>query len=279
MASLAALIVHYNSLEDTARCVASLVSLGVLAPRQIWVVDNASPDGSGAALAGALPAGVRCLHSAVNRGFGAGVNLGMDALIGDYVLVLNPDTYFLENRLAATLAHFERDAALGVLGLHLIYPDGRPQYAARRFYTGLDVLLRRTPLGRVRAFAPRVARHLMVAESGRDFFLADWVMGTGFVVRRRAFDAVGGMDEGYFLYFEDVDLCARLWQAGWKVGGTGTVRLVHTHRRESRKGVFSPAGRQHLKSLARFAGKFGLPLLRPPTPTLLSRERADSTGS
>ncbi|MEY4767185.1 MAG: hypothetical protein RI907_3858 [Pseudomonadota bacterium] len=89
-------------------------------------------------------------------------------------------------------------------------------------------------------------------------------MGTGFVVRRSAFEQIGRMDEGYFLYFEEVDLCARMWVHGWKVVAMPEVELVHDHQRASGSGVWSAAGQTHLRSMARFFAKFGVPWWRRP---------------
>src|SRR3989344_4141446 len=95
-------------------------------------------------------------------------------------------------------------------------------------------------------------------------FQADWVMGTGFVVRRTAFDEVGRMDEGYFLYFEEVDLCARMWVKGWQVMAVPEVELVHEHQRHSQAGIWSTSGQTHLRSMVRFFTKFGVPWVRRP---------------
>ena len=261
---LNAVIVNYRTPDLTLKCVASIVAHGVAAPADIVVVENASPDDSYARLSAEL-SGVRLLQAANNGGFGAGVNLGAALCEADYILVLNPDTYFEDDSLNKALAVLDSQPEVGLVGLDLVYPGGERQYSARRFYSLLDVLGRRLPLGRYWPVKARIDRHLMRTawDSGAPFE-AEWVMGTGFVVRRELFLKLQGMDEAYFLYMEDVDLCARVWQSGAKVICVPGARLVHDHQRSSAAGPLSWAGRLHLQSLLRFRQKFHVPLVRQP---------------
>ena len=106
-----------------------------------------------------------------------------------------------------------------------------------------------------------VDRHLMKDAWGAGVFSADWVMGTGFVVRRAAFDAVCGMNTEYFLYMEDVDLCLRLRQKGWRVAAVPDIRLTHDHQRASNQKLLSRAARLHLQALRMFMRRHHVPLL------------------
>ncbi|RZL10790.1 MAG: glycosyltransferase family 2 protein [Rubrivivax sp.] len=274
--TLGVVIVNYNTLALTVNCVASLLTHGIAPAHDIVVVDNASPDGSGAQLQAALPPGVQILLSDRNGGFGAGVNLGVGLLTTDVVLVLNPDTYFKRNNVAVIRRLFDERPRLGVVGLRLINPDGSLQYSARRFYSLPDILARRTLLGRWGPMQHRIDSHLLKRRWGVEPFEADWVMGTGFVVRRSAFAQLEGMDEGYFLYFEEVDLCARMWVNGWQVLAVPEVELVHEHQRHSAQGIWSKSGKTHLQSMMRFFHKFGVPWWRRPTRASLTRAFARS---
>lgn len=278
---LGAVIVNYNTLALTVNCVRSLLSHGIVPPQDIVVVDNASPDGCGVQLQEALPPGVKVVLSNRNGGFGAGVNLGMQASSAELVLVLNPDTYFKRNDLSIIQTLFEQRPRLGVAGLRLVNPDGSLQYSARRFYSLPDILARRTMLGRWGPLRSRIDSHLLKGkwggdsgEQGAEPFEADWVMGTGFVVRVSAFQQVGCMDEGYFLYFEEVDLCARMWVNGWQVLAVPAVELVHEHQRHSAQGIWSRSGKIHLRSMTRFFAKFGVPWLARPSRLGLARSYA-----
>ncbi len=257
------LIVNYRSFDLCTSCIRSVVEQGLADYADVVVVDNNSGDGSADRIADELPS-VRLIASPRNGGFGAGINLGMQSITAPYVLVLNPDTYFLNDSLSPVIDLMESDPSIGLVGLDLVNPDGSRQYSARRFYSLLDILARRIgPLGRL--FDRRIARHLMRDAWFRgEPFDAEWVMGTGFVVRRSVFEAVGGMDEGFFLYMEDVDLCARVWGAGFRVVGMPSARLVHDHRRASASGLLSAAARSHLLSLVRFYLRYQIPLVRPP---------------
>lgn len=263
--TLGVVVVNYGTYGLTMRCVASLLAHAIASPSHIVVVDNRSPDGSGQRLKDHLPEGVVTILSQVNGGFGAGVNLGVAALTTDLVLVLNPDTYFLRNNMDVVQRLFEGQPRLGVVGLKLLNPDGSLQYSARRFYSLPDILVRRTALGRLSPLRRLERSHLLKRQWQKGPFEADWVMGTGFVVRRTAFDRVGRMDERYFLYFEEVDLCARMWVQGWQVMAVPEVELVHEHQQESRAGILSFSGKTHLRSMARFFAKFGVPWVRRPS--------------
>ena len=272
--TLGVVIVNYGTLALTLNCIASLLAHGVVVAHDIVVVDNASPDGSGRQLESVLPSGVQLVLSSRNGGFGAGVNLGVQRLSTDLVLVLNPDTYFNRNNIDVVIGLFNQRPRLGVAGLRLINPDGTLQYSARRFYSLPDILARRTLLGRWGPMRARVDSHLLKREWGTEPFEADWVMGTGFVVRVSAFKQVGFMDEGYFLYFEEVDLCARMWVNGWQVLAVPSVELVHEHQRHSAGGIWSKSGKTHLRSMVRFFAKFGVPWVARPSKGGLARSYA-----
>ncbi len=263
--ALGVVIVNFNSGALTLQCVQSLLAHHIAPATQIVVVDNASPDASGLMLRKALPPGVNLIDARKNRGFGAGINLGVAALSTQLVLVLNPDTYFRGNDMAQVQALFASTPRLGVAGLRLVNPDGSLQYSARRFYSIPDILARRTALGRWAPLRARIDSHLLKRKWGGAPFEADWVMGTGFVVRRDAFNQIGRMDERYFLYFEEVDLCARMWIDGWRVVAVPEVELVHEHQRSSAAGLLSRSGKTHLRSMARFFAKFGVPWMQRPS--------------
>ncbi|MBW8837919.1 MAG: glycosyltransferase family 2 protein, partial [Burkholderia sp.] len=199
-----------------------------------------------------------------NGGFGAGVNVGVARTTADYLLILNPDTYFEFNSVAPVVDFMERGPETALVGMDLVNPDGSRQYSARRFYSVFDVVARRVDW--IGSMVPgRAKKHLMkdAWDAGKPFD-AEWVMGTGFVVRRSVFELIRGMDESYFLYMEDVDLCARVWRAGYKVKGMPGAKLVHDHQRSSAAGPLTFAGRTHIRSLLLFKSRFAVPLFRPP---------------
>ena len=256
-------IVNYRSASLAIRCIRSILLLDIARLERIVVVDNNSQDDSVERLCNEVP-GLRVISWPLNNGFGAGVNVGMSHVNGEHVLVLNPDTYFETNVIPKVLSVMNENDDIGIVGLDLVNPDGTRQFSARRFYSYFDIAARRLSI-LAKLVAGRIDRHLMKDLWKREeLFDAEWVMGTGFVIRRAVFDAVSGMDERYFLYLEDVDLCARVWNAGYRVVCLPNACLVHDHQRSSAAHPLSFAGRKHIKSLMLFAQKFKVPLLRAP---------------
>jgi N-acetylglucosaminyl-diphospho-decaprenol L-rhamnosyltransferase len=253
------LIVNFRTPDLTIRCVASMLAVGI-SEDDIVVVDNHSEDNSVTRISSALPK-LRLIESDHNGGFSAGINLGMKHIDAKYALILNSDTRFISNFVNDVIGVLERDETIAVLGLNLLNPDLSPQYSARRFYSLLDILVRRSGLKRLWPWKLLDDWHLMKKELASGvLFDADWVLGTGFVIRKAVFDKLQGMDEGYFLYMEDVDLCARAWEAQYRVVCFPAAAIIHDHQRESAKSLTSNASRQHLRSLRRFYRKHNVPV-------------------
>lgn len=256
---LSVVIVNYRTPDLVINCVRSLLGHQIAEAQDIIVVENASGDGS----AEVIRRAVNCtlVESPTNGGYGSGLNLGMRHARHDLVICLNPDTYFTSNDVLRVGQIFADEPKLGLLGLDLRYPGGERQYSARRDYSLLDVVLRRTKLGSFGIGRRLVDRHLMKDAWENGIFSADWVIGTGFVVRRSAFEAAGGMDTDYFLYMEDVDLCVRLRKAGWRVAAVPGIELTHNHQRASGQSLMSSAAMHHLRALRVFRRKHHVPLL------------------
>ncbi|MBU17563.1 MAG: glycosyl transferase family 2 [Chloroflexi bacterium] len=265
MDKVSALIVNYGTAPLVLKCVASILEKRVAAAENIIVVDNASPDDSAAVLAKELPQGVQFIPSSTNGGFSAGINIGARLVRTEYLLILNPDTYFIDDSFGQATALLDSKPDIGLVGLNLVYPDGSRQYSARRFYSLVDIVGRRLPIDLFGLVARSVKDHLMTDawEPGVPFD-ADWVMGTGFVIRTELFHAIGYMDEAFFLYMEDVDLCARVWKSGRRVVCMPAARLVHDHQRASHGSPFSRSARMHLQSLRLFMQRYRVPLVSKP---------------
>lgn len=260
---LRVILVNFRTPELTIRSVGSIRERGIAKAENITVVENCSGDDSMRLMQTAMP-DIEIKASLVNGGFGAGVNFGAAGIDADYLLILNPDTYFEMDSVTPVLDHMDAMPDIGIAGLDLINPDGSRQYGARRFYSVLDIATRR--FGQLRPLMKsRINRHLMLDETDRgEPFNAEWVMGTGFIIRRDLFNRLGGMEENYFLYMEDVDLCARTWMSGRRVVYFPGLPLVHDHQRQSAASPLSFAGRAHIRSLLLFARRFHLPLFRSP---------------
>lgn len=227
-APVAAVIVNWNAGQTLLTCVQSLRADGIT---DVVVVDNASSDGSPQALAKADPE-VRIVPTGANLGLGTAANRGVAATKArddtPYVLVLNPDAIVEPGAVKALTAALDRDPELAIVGPRIENPDGSPYPSARRF-PDLGVAAGHAFLGFV---APdnrwsRAYKRYDVDQDRTRAADVDWVSGSCFLARRRAFEAVRGFDESFFMYCEDVDLCWRMGRAGWRVGFEPAARVVH----------------------------------------------------
>ena len=254
---LSVVIVNYDSSEDLARCLASLRAHPPSCPHAVVVVDNASRDPALAGVRQAHP-DVHWILNSENLGYSRGVNRGLAAVAADYALILNPDIVVLPGAIDALLGFADARPKAGIVGPQLLNDDRSIQDSCRRFYTLRTLLLRRTPLGRLFPNSRSVREHLMGDFDHQSERAVDWVLGGCMLVRRKARERTGPLDERFFLYLEDVDWCYRMWQAGWDVLYTPDARFVHRHRRASAKGALHPAFWFHLGSLISFYEKWGL---------------------
>jgi len=254
---LAIVIIHYNTSGDLAKCLASLEACAPACEHQVVVVDNASVDKG---LDGVHRNHPDCLwiFNQENVGYARGCNRGMAQVQADYYLILNPDIVVEPGALDRLISFAESHPRAGMVGPQLLNPDGTIQHSCRRFYTLKTLLLRRTFLGRVFPRSKTVRLHLMEDFDHQTIRPVDWVLGGCLLVRKSAMDRVGPMDERFFLYFEDVDWCYRMWQAGYEVLYNPDSRFLHHHRRGSAQGKFSKSFWLHLGSLISFYEKWGM---------------------
>lgn len=230
-----AVVVAHNSAEDLEEqlaCADLREAFG-----RIVVVDNASDDGS---VTVARRAGTRVLERGINDSLSAAINDGVRATASELVAILNPDVLIDDPTLVSDLAETFEDPAVGVNAPALRLPDGSLQDSARRVPTPLELVRRRlggSDIGAVRPSEP---------------FDVDWVVAAFTLVRREAFEQVGGFDPRYRLYFEDVDFCVRMWRAGWRVRIDPRWTARHEHKAASRQALTSSATRRHMRSALRF---------------------------
>ncbi|HEY2592313.1 MAG TPA: glycosyltransferase family 2 protein [Chloroflexota bacterium] len=216
-ARVSALIVSFNTCQLTLEAVGSVVSQPDV---QTIVVDNASRDGSPARIAAEFPS-VRLLRSETNLGFAGGVNRAATCADGATLLVLNSDARLEPGALERLCDLLDRVPPAGLVAPALYYPDGRPQPAAFAFpglvQIGLDLypvdrLMDSRLNGRVHATRPTRVDH---------------PLGACMLIRRAAWDDVGPLDEGYFMYLEEVDWCRRAHARGWEVWHHPGARAIH----------------------------------------------------
>jgi GT2 family glycosyltransferase len=258
-------VVTHDSVADIGACLTSLRAARHESMLEVIVVENASNDGTAELVAERFPE-VRLIRKTLRSGFSTNCNIGASAASGKYVLLLNPDTVVRTGTLRALVDYLDRHADVAAVGPRLVYPDGRPQPSARRFPTVKAVVVRRSP-ARVLLRNSGVERaHLMLEEHSteRD---ADWLLGAAILMRADALHELGGLDERYRLYCEDIDLCWRLHRAGWRVRYYPEAVVVHALAETTRKHFFTVKTWWHLRSMARFVRLHGLRIRRLDMPT------------
>lgn len=261
------IIVNYNSGALTHACVESLLREKITGGLEILIVDNASSDDSVTFLQSDFPE-ITVLANEKNLGLAAGVNQGVARAKGTYVLLLNPDIIALPNAVRTLTTFMQEHPDVGVAGGQLLSPNGHIQYSSFRFYKPSTIVYRRTWLGKTKHGREETRRFLMKDFDHRTIRDVDWLMGSCLCLRQAAIQEVGGMDERFFLYFEDVDWCRRFWHGGWRVTYVPQAQFSHFHQQSSRRGALvgiltNWTTREHIRSAIKYFQKYrGLSLPR-----------------
>jgi N-acetylglucosaminyl-diphospho-decaprenol L-rhamnosyltransferase len=226
------LIVNYRAYTELASCLESLQRFPA-DDLEVIVVDHATAPSAAADLRGRFPS-IRLIEVSSNPGFAAGVNRAARAARGRYFLLLNPDC-IADGDVPHTLAVWlEAHPRAGVSGALVREADGSVQASARRFPGVTTGFAGRTSwLTRLWPENRWTRRNLVSPEVADRPIEVDWVSGACLMVRRTAFEAVGGMDERFFMYWEDADFCFRLRQAGWLTFYNPIVAITHLTGRSS----------------------------------------------
>jgi GT2 family glycosyltransferase len=227
---MSVVVISFNTRDKLETC---LESVTTTRPVEIVVVDNGSTDGSIELVREDFPH-VRLLVNEENRGYGRAANQAVAACATPAVLLLNSDTIVSPDSLVALGQYMAQHPRAAVVGPRLVNADGTLQRSTYGFpsaadtllgETGLHLLVRRIPALRERFW--RTWRH----DRAR---VVPWVLGAALAMRRDAFDAVGGFDDAYFMYGEDVDLCRRLAAAGFETHYAPVATVVHLSGQSTR---------------------------------------------
>lgn len=255
-------VVTYCSKNLIDACLQSVRAAAIGTHHEVLVVDNRSSDGTAHHIRTNFP-DIRLIENRCNEGLAKAINLAFRQSSGRYFLFLNPDITVFAGAIQSLIAAVESDKTIGLCAPKLLNPDGSLQYSCRRYYTPVTLLLRRTFLGRMFPHHRAIRDHLMMDYDHVGPREVDWVLGAAFMLRRSAILDQNVMDERFFLYFEDVDLCLRLRKVGWKVVYDPHAVMIHHHQRESARGWWNRAKFEHLKSWIKFSWKHRHePLLR-----------------
>jgi len=223
MPRLSIVIVTYNSAAHIDACLRSLVECPSRVDHEIVVVDNASSDGTAAAIR-ARWTGVRVIDAGANLGFARANNLGIQQSFGPLILLLNPDTVVPAGAIDTLVAVLDARRDVAIVGPRLVNPDGRAELSFGRMMSPL-VELRQKFLVRGSHHAGPIAMYVeSVTRRERE---VEWVSGACLLVHRTDADAAGLMDERYFMYAEDVDFCAAVRAHGRRVLFTPAAEVIH----------------------------------------------------
>lgn len=241
---LSIVVVNWNVRDLLRRCLHSILAPAVPDAPGTWrmpgrgyrfevlVVDSASADSSVEMVRAEFPA-VQVYASDKNLGYTGGNNLGIAESRGRFVLLLNPDTQVLDDAPGTMWAYLEEHPEVGVVGPQLRYADGRVQSSRRRFPTLATALIESTL---VQKWLPQhsILRDYYVLDRPDDAVSeVDWLNGSCLLIRRGVIEKVGLLDEGYFMYSEELDWQKRIQSAGWKVVYLPTAQVIHYEGKSS----------------------------------------------
>ena len=215
---LSIIIVNYKSQAKLKTCLESIKQAdwsGITG--EVLVVENSSGEDLGPLI---TEESWRLIESEKNLGMGGGNNLGLQQAQGEYVFILNPDTFLNPGAIKVLLNYLRANPQVGLVGPRLLNPDQSLQYSCARFPKFFIPLLRRTPLGK---YFPRLQKSFLMQDfdhqSARP---VDWLMGSALMFKKEIKLETGEIwspqfDERFFMYFEDIDLSRQFWQQGLKV--------------------------------------------------------------
>jgi GT2 family glycosyltransferase len=249
-----AIVVSYNVKDLVLRCLASIRAAGAGERVEAILVDNASTDGTIEAVRAEFPAVVRVVNT-VNRGFGAANNQGIARARGCYLLLINPDAELLPGALSRLVTYADAHPDAGIVGPRLRLSTGEVQPSRRRFPTPLTALVESTVVQRWWPGCPILADYVVADRSPDVAQDVDWLVGACLLVRRAVVEEVGGFDERFFMYSEEIDLCRRARAAGWRVVYLPGAEVLHREGKSSEQNLASRSIRFN-ESKARYFEKY-----------------------
>jgi hypothetical protein len=250
MVDISVIIVNRNVRQYLEECLASVFQCweGPSEALQVVVVDNGSTDGSGQMLKEKFPSAT-LIANRKNLGFAAACNQGIAISRGSYLMLLNPDTIMADGLFTGLISFMEAHPKAGMAGPLVLNPDGTKQPTYRRFPTYANIIFsRKSPISRLwpgnKASREYLQGGLQLDRPGR----VESLGGVCMLLRREMLDQVGCLDEGFFMYLEDTDLCYRAAAKGWECWLVPSARLIHHWGGSSRQEA-ARAADQHRRSL------------------------------
>lgn len=231
---ISVVLLTYNSMSVLPNCIRSLEECTSAAELEVIIADNASSDGTQSWIENYVSSGNHVFRNVMkmnlmdNRGFAYGNNRALECANGEFLMLLNPDTVVGKEAIARCVKRLEGNAQIGAVGCRLELGDGTLDRACKRSFPTLwSSLARFTGLSLAFPRSRRVARYNLSYLDERGSYPVDCLCGAFILLPRQVYEAVGGLDEDYFMYGEDIDWCYRIKAAGYQIWYEGAVTTVH----------------------------------------------------
>ncbi len=230
---LSIIIVNYRTYDLTKQTIKSVISKCHPFSYEIYVVDNASADGSLENLQKDFYKEsenglIKFVANRENKGFAHANNLVIDQISSKYILLLNSDTIVIDDCLEKCIEYMETDDTIGALGCKVVLPDGTLDKACRRSFPDFNVsLYRMMGLSHIFPKSKRFGRYNLTYLDEDETYEVDCLVGAFMMVRSAAIKQIGLLDETFFMYGEDIDWCYRIKSAGWKIVYYSDAKIIH----------------------------------------------------
>jgi len=221
---IAIIIVNWNTRDILGQCLQSVFASQTAKQFEVWVVDNGSSDGSKQMIKDSYPR-TRLISNCDNVGFARANNQAVELSSGDYVMLLNPDTMVEKDVIEILANYLDENPEIGAVGPRLLNPDGTLQESAYPEPTLVREFWRMFHLDRFYYYA----EYPMDSWSEKEAKEVDVLMGACLLIRRKALDQVGLLDEEFFVYSEEVDLCTRIRNYGWRISWLPKIQYFRKH--------------------------------------------------
>lgn len=253
------ILINYKSVGMIKQIIKSITGLNLVFSYEVIIVDNQSGDDL-SWFQKNYPE-LQIITAKKNGGYASGCNLGLHKATGEYLLIMNPDLVLFKGSLEPLIKYADEHPEVGLCAPKLLNPDGSIQLSCRTWHNIKTILARRTPLALTHFGQQALSEHLVMTWDHNQSGPIPWVYGACFLVRRKAYEQIGGLDERYFLYFEDLDYCRTLWTCGWPVHYVTESIIVHYHHQDSNswgglRDALRPSTLTHIKSGVKYLWKW-----------------------
>ena len=243
-------IVHYYQTAELQQFLESLADYPPHCLYEVLIVDNGSEGDEIKQLSKRLGDHIHVITPGKNLGFGKAMNKAVKKARGEYVFLANPDLEFQDASLKRLFEHLEKHPKAGIVGPQLISPDESLQHSVRSFPSMMDLVSKRLGMSK--------DGYLLADKELNKHQTVDWMVGAAMLMKKELFEDLKGFDERFFLFFEDTDLCRRVWEQGKEVWYCPSAQMIHSSTRLSQRGlwVFKKVFWIHLSSALKYFWKW-----------------------